>query len=127
MKEAETVSLREYIDRRFLDNSKAVDAMLQAAEKAVDKAEKNAEKWRENANEWRGAMNDKDKAFALKVEIERIITDVKQLQLWRAELKGMATQEEVAMIQKESITARWIAIISVVITLCIGIAAIYLK
>jgi len=89
------ITLKEYIDQRFLDLDKGVNAALVSAEKAVDKAEKNAEKWRENANEWRGAMNDKDKAFALKADAERIEVEVKKLQISEATLAGKASQWQV--------------------------------
>jgi hypothetical protein len=73
------VSLKEYIDRRFDDQEKAVQAALMAAdkgvsaalasaEKAVDKAEVGAERWRNAANEWRGALNDRERDFLTRRE-----------------------------------------------------------
>lgn len=87
----DNIPIRDYIDQRFADQEKAVNAALASSEKAVDKAEKNAEKWREQANEWRGAMTDKDKAYALKADTERIEGEVKKLQLSEAALSGKAS------------------------------------
>jgi hypothetical protein len=78
------VSLKEYIDRRFDDQEKAVQAALLAAdkgvsaalasaEKAVDKAEAGSEKWRASANEWRAAMNDRERDFLSRKEFYSIV------------------------------------------------------
>lgn len=90
----DSVSLREYIDRRFEDQDKAIQAALAAAkeavgaalvasEKAVDKAEVTNVKWRENSNEWRGAMSDREKDLTSRVEfaafkdsIEKTLSDL---------------------------------------------------
>jgi hypothetical protein len=63
---AETVSLKEHMERLREADQKAVSAALAAAEKAVSVAEINAEKWRMNANEWREAMNDRERNFLSK-------------------------------------------------------------
>lgn len=76
---SDDVSLKEYIDRRFDEQEKAVQAALAAAdksvlaaltsaEKAVDKAEQSAERWRNSANEWRGAMSDRERDFLTRRE-----------------------------------------------------------
>src|SRR5687768_8375127 len=73
-------TLKQYVERRFEEQEKAVHAALAAAEKAVqaalvsakeavDKAEKNVETWREASNEWRGAMNDRERNFVTKSEM----------------------------------------------------------
>lgn len=73
------VSLKDYVDKRFEDQDKAVQAALASAEKAVgaalvssekavDKAEVSAERWRNNANEWRGAMSDRERDFLTRKE-----------------------------------------------------------
>jgi hypothetical protein len=75
----EEIALKEYVDRRFDDQEKAVQAALVAAdkgvsaalasaEKAVDKAESSSEKWRASANEWRGAMSDRERDFLTRRE-----------------------------------------------------------
>lgn len=74
-------TLKQHFDQRLVDQDKAVQAALAAAEKAVsaalvaaerarEAAEANGEKWRANANEWRGAMNDREAKFTLKTELE---------------------------------------------------------
>lgn len=93
----QNIPLIDHINQRFQDNDKAIRAALDAAEKAVNKAEVNAEKWRDNANEWRGAMNDKDKSFALKADVERLSGEIKKLQLSEATLSGKASQNSVLL------------------------------
>lgn len=88
-------TLKIHFDQRFIDNDKALQKALDAAEKAVNKAEDNGEKWRANANEWRGAMNDREKAFALRTDIERIEGNVQKLQLSEATLAGKASMNSV--------------------------------
>lgn len=85
-------TLKQHFDQRFIDNDKALQKALDAAEKAVNKAEDNAEKWRQNANEWRGAMSDREKAFALRTEIDRVEANIQKLQLSEATLAGKANQ-----------------------------------
>lgn len=74
-------TLKQHFDQRLVDQDKAVQAALAAAEKAVsaalvaaerarEAAEANSEKWRQNANEWRAAMQDREARFASRVEIE---------------------------------------------------------
>lgn len=63
-------TLKEHIEGILVERDKAINAALQAAEKAVSVAEKNAEKWRDSANEWRGAMNDREKTFMPRAEFE---------------------------------------------------------
>ena len=74
-------TLKQHFDQRLVDQDKAVQAALAAAEKAVsaalvaaerarEAAEANSEKWRQNANEWRAAMQDRETRFASRLEIE---------------------------------------------------------
>lgn len=68
----ETVNLKEYFERILVEKDKAINSALATAKEAVLVAEKNAEKWRDNANEWRGAMTDREKTFATKVDLENL-------------------------------------------------------
>lgn len=67
------VPLKVYVDKRFEESEKAIQAALAAAEKAVNKAETNGEKWRDNANEWRGAMGDRERDFMTRKEFYSIV------------------------------------------------------
>ena len=67
------IPIREYVDNRFLEQEKAVQAALAAAEKAVLKKEEEVERWRQNANEWRGAMSDRERDFLTRKEFYSII------------------------------------------------------
>lgn len=61
-------TLKEHIEKIFIEKDKAINIALAAAKEAVQVAEQNAEKWRANANEWRGAMTDREKNFMQKEE-----------------------------------------------------------
>lgn len=67
------LSLKDYVDKRFEESEKAVQAALASAEKAVNKAEATGEKWRDNANEWRGAMSDRERDFLTRKEFYSIV------------------------------------------------------
>jgi hypothetical protein len=56
--------------QRFGDQSKAVDAALAAAEKAVLKAENAADKRFESVNEFRKTLSDQTSTFATKAEAD---------------------------------------------------------
>jgi hypothetical protein len=56
-------SLKEYIERRFNDQAKAIDAALAAAEKAVTKAEVATEKRFDSVNEFRKTLSDQAGSF----------------------------------------------------------------
>lgn len=91
------VSLKEYIEKIFVEKDKyyerlfeekdkALNAALSTAKEAVAVAEKNAEKWRDNANEWRGAMTDKDKNLMQRSEFitfkdgyEKVVDELKSI------------------------------------------------
>jgi len=92
-------TLKQHYDQRMLDQDKAVQAALAAAEKAVaaalaaaekavEKSETNSEKWRQNANEWRSAMNDREAKFSMKAEVDGEISSI------RAELKLLREYQE---------------------------------
>jgi hypothetical protein len=70
------ISLREYVERRFEDQDKAVQAALAAAEKAVLKKEEEVERWRAAANEWRGALSDRERDYLSRREFYSIIGTV---------------------------------------------------
>lgn len=85
MADTEEISLKEYIDRRFDEQEKAVKAALAAAdkgvlsaltsaEKAVDKAESASEKWRAASNEWRAAMGDRERDFLGRKEFYAMVS-----------------------------------------------------
>jgi len=52
--------------------NKAVEAALTSSEKAIDKSAVDIERWREANNEWRGSMNDREKNFATKSDVEAV-------------------------------------------------------
>lgn len=67
------VSLKEYVDRRFDEQEKAVKAALASSEKAADINRGDVQKWRDNANEWRGAMGDRERDFLTRKEFYAMV------------------------------------------------------
>lgn len=63
-------TLKEYFERVLAEKDKAISIALAAAKEAVTVAEANAEKWRTASNEWRGAMNDRERTFATRAELQ---------------------------------------------------------
>lgn len=63
-------SLKEYIDRRFEDSDKAVQAALQAAKEAVGKAEVATEKRFDAVNEFRQQLSDQTNTFIPRLEYD---------------------------------------------------------
>lgn len=80
---ADDISFRDYVDRRFDDllrtidltraaDKEAVKVALDAAKEAVGVALTAQKEWREAANEWRGAMSDRERTFVQKGELENL-------------------------------------------------------
>jgi hypothetical protein len=67
------VTLKEYVDQRFDDADKAVQAAIVAQEKAIIKAESAAERRFELLNELRSGVATKDEVKAL----EKVVEDLK--------------------------------------------------
>lgn len=63
-------TLKAHIDQRFVDQDRAVQAALQAAEKAVTKAEVAAEKRFDSVNEFRATLQDQASTFMPRAEAE---------------------------------------------------------
>ena len=66
------ITLKEYIERRFGDQSKAIDAALAAAEKAVTKAEIATEKRFDSVNEFRKTLSDQASGFLQRGEFSAL-------------------------------------------------------
>lgn len=63
-------TFKAYVDQRFGDQDKAVNAALQAAEKAVGKAEVAAEKRFDAVNEFRQVLTDQQQLFVQRPEYQ---------------------------------------------------------
>lgn len=80
-------SLREYVERLFADHQRAHaehnashrDAH-EFTESAVKTAESLAQQNKEDANEWRGAMNDRERLFVPRPEIEALEDRINKLE-----------------------------------------------
>jgi hypothetical protein len=63
-------TLKEYLDRRFDDSDKAIQAALQAAKEAVGKAEVATEKRFDAVNEFRGQLADQAATLLTRTEYD---------------------------------------------------------
>ncbi len=81
---SDQITLKEYVDGRFTSlekttadalvaATKAVDAALIAADKAVSKSEAERKDWQKASNEWRGAMSDRERDFLTRREFYAMI------------------------------------------------------
>ena len=84
------VSLRQHIEallaetnlrnqQRFEAQTKAIDAALLAAEKAVTKAETATERRFESVNEFRQTLSDQTKTFISRIELESYVRSLTEL------------------------------------------------
>jgi hypothetical protein len=64
-------TFKAYVDQRFSDQDKAVNAALSAAEKAVGKAEVAAEKRFDAVNEFRSVLNDQQQNLVTRNEYDQ--------------------------------------------------------
>jgi hypothetical protein len=64
-------SLKEFVDQRFTDQDKAVQAALLAAEKAVIKAENAANERFRSVNEFRTTLSDQTATFIPRTEADQ--------------------------------------------------------
>jgi phosphopantetheinyl transferase (holo-ACP synthase) len=67
---------RRFVAAEFEARDKFQAAAFAAAKEAVDKAEKNSEEWRDEANEWRDTMDDREKEFAPRSEVDARISSI---------------------------------------------------
>lgn len=67
------ITLREYVDLRFITIEKSTSAALDAAQRAVTKAEISTEKRFENVNEFREALNDNSRMLLPRSEFDQVL------------------------------------------------------
>ena len=82
MADENSISLKEHLHLLMEVKDKSVAMAFEASKQAVDKAEENAEKWRLNANEWRAAMNDRERNFMPRNEVEAKIKSQGVMAMW---------------------------------------------
>jgi hypothetical protein len=94
MSEWTLITLKEYLDRRFEDSDKAIQAALTSAKEAVGKAEIATEKRFDSVNEFRAQLADQAATLLTRVEydtnhkaLEDKITDITD-RINRSEGKG---------------------------------------
>jgi hypothetical protein len=81
-------TFRVYVDRRFADQDKAVQAALRATGKAAAKADVAYEKRFDGVNELRKMATDRDRNFVQKVEHEALAAKVDALEKRDENTKG---------------------------------------
>jgi len=107
-------------EQRFTSQQEATRAALAAAQMAVDKAEANAERWRSNANEWRAAMNDKDKLFMPRLEVNPRLDAVDK------SISELNTVRDIA-IGKASQNSMFLTLIIALAGLIIGLVTLFVR
>ena len=103
-KDEQYVSLKEYVESKF-----------EMSEKAVDLAFTSLDKRLESMNEFRSALKDQQIEFIRRPEHELIASDVKSLQLSRAEISGKANQNDVTVSTGIAITGVCLSILNLII------------
>lgn len=71
--DANSITLREYVDARFNSQEQAMSAALAAADRAVAKAEAASEKRFEAVNEFRASLNDQTRTLVPRAEHEQAV------------------------------------------------------
>jgi len=111
------VDLKEYFDRILDERTKRFEIALHDAQKAVEIADTNSEKWRSNANEWRAAMDDREREFARKPDLETAARDIRELRDWRNTMEGKADQKDVTRAQILGVISMAIGLISLALSI----------
>jgi small-conductance mechanosensitive channel len=80
------------LSERFAAQEAAVHAAFASAEKAVEREHTNSESWRKSANEWRGAMDDREKSYAMKEQVDATLASIhKEIDTLRDNTRGEIT------------------------------------
>jgi hypothetical protein len=115
-------TLKQHFDQRLMDQDKAVQAALAAAEKAVaaalaaaekarEQASEEAKAWRASANEWRGSMMDREIRFASREEMTA------ELKAVRAQLESLKESRDVGVGRS--------AVLATVVSVAIGLLMLF--
>jgi hypothetical protein len=107
------ISLKDYIDFRIEEVKVLLCEKLNALEKATSLAKENMEIRLTGMNEWRGQSKDREETFARKEQLTSLQTTVRDLELWKANLSGRASQASVFIAYGISIVSLIIGIVGI--------------
>jgi hypothetical protein len=117
-----TVSLREYIEAKFISNDKALalaldnlNIKLAGMDRAVSMDKVALDKRLEGMNEFRNALKDQQVEFIRRPEHAMIVADVRSLRDSRATLEGKADQGAVTISTGIAITGVCLAVLNLLI------------
>ncbi len=82
------VALKEYMDRRIDDLAAAFRERFTLNDSAIAKAERTMNERLNSMNEFRDALRDQANRMATRVEVEKVESDVQELQRAKANLDG---------------------------------------
>jgi len=106
------ISLKDYVDFRVEEVKVLLCEKLGALEKATSLAKENMEIRLTGMNEWRGQSKDREETFARKEQLISLQITVRDLELWKANLSGRASQTSVLVVSAISIVSLVVGIIS---------------
>jgi len=101
--------------KELLGALRAVEAHLEATDKAVEVAKQGLDRRLEAMNEFRGALKEQSQHFVTQGEHDFVLADIRELRESRAKLEGMATQKSVYIAYAISIGSLMLSVIEIVI------------
>ncbi len=109
MTEDEKITIKAYVDQRFLDYDRAIKTAMEAAERATLRANDASDKRFEAVNEFRAAMSDQQRTLMSRSEYEqghRNMSDrIASLENYRYEVGGSTKSADQAISRGISVLA----------------------
>ncbi len=117
MTEDEKITIKAYVDQRFLDYDRAIKTAMEAADRATSRANDASDRRFESVNEFRNALSDQQRSLMSRSEYEqghRNLTErITSLEQYRYELGGGSKSNDVAI-------SRAIAALAIIISLIVA-------
>ena len=95
MTDAEIITIREYFERRLSDLDRIIEQRFASHEKAINLATANLEERLAHLNDLRAMADSRSDVFVTKSEHDRLVQDIRSLEISRAEISGKASQTSV--------------------------------
>ena len=100
--------------KELLGVIRAVEAHLEATDKAVEVAKQGLDRRLEGMNEFREALKEQASHFVTKAEHAFVMADIRDLRESRAKLEGMASQRSVYVVYAISIVSFMLSVIELI-------------
>ncbi len=122
MTEDEKITIKAYVDQRFLDYDRAIKTAMEAAERATLRANDASDRRFEAVNEFRAAMSDQQRTLMGRSEYEqghRNLQDrLASLEAYRYEIGGSSRSTEQAI-------SRTISVIAILVSLAVAVGSFF--